>query len=767
MGAVPSIDALPSPSPSPAPAYHRSFVDLSIDGEPAGSVLAVFNDGTDVLLTRGDLRQHGIPIGKAPCVTISDACYISLADLKPSIGYSFDENALSVDISLGAGLLPRKAMAVGLQAPEMSDVHVRGNVLDYSFNGGPQQKLAGTLDDRFGIANDVVLEGGVGRTTSGFVQRTFTDITIDDPSAQRRDVVGDTASEGDAFGGGFEYGGFTVQRQFSLDPYSITYPTPTLQTAITQPSQAQIYVNGVLVKTIDLPPGYYTLNNLPVVAGISNAQVVIRNAYGASTFNTGTFGGVSLLRPGLSDYQFGAGFLRENLGEPDQSYGPAVGTASYRIGISNAATIGGLLQSADGTTDAGATYDAQIGAGVLQAAAGVSAGSGARNGSAGLLSYSATTTKNGFAIALQAQSGDFTPVSSFVPAVEQFSSAVVAWSRQITHQLSLTLSEQISNYADQGAIKQTALAFTQQLGVWTMTGSYGIGSSPATAQTPAQHTQSLSVSFIRTLPSRSNTTLSEAVNVQTGPGAASGVEINSSALSPMDSSYNAVLQTKPGGGIEGGGWVNLASQYGTLQLYGSPGSTLSQIGGELDGAIVSTSKGTFFTQSVPDAYALVVTGVPKAPVYYSGMYVGATTRNGAMVVPFLQSNFANNISVSNGGLPLDQILVGAGSGNVAPSYHNGALVEDRVVTVHAIVGKVMFQEGNNRIPPMYGDARLELAQLHYDSPIDDEGRVYFQNVPPGRYDLRITVPGKTCTTAVDIPAFSSVVYKMGTVACKI
>jgi len=328
MGAVPSIDALPSPSPSPAPAYHRSFVDLSIDGEPAGSVLAVFNDGTDVLLTRGDLQQHGIPIGKAPCVTISDACYISLADLKPSIGYSFDENALSVDISLGAGLLPRKAMAVGLQAPEMSDVHVRGNVLDYSFNGGPQQKLAGTLDDRFGIANDVVLEGGVGRTTSGFVQRTFTDITIDDPSAQRRDVVGDTASEGDAFGGGFEYGGFTVQRQFSLDPYSITYPTPTLQTAITQPSQAQIYVNGVLVKTIDLPPGYYTLNNLPVVAGISNAQVVIRNAYGASTFNTGTFGGVSLLRPGLSDYQFGAGFLRENLGEPDQSYGPAVGTAS-------------------------------------------------------------------------------------------------------------------------------------------------------------------------------------------------------------------------------------------------------------------------------------------------------------------------------------------------------------------------------------------------------------------------------------------------------
>ena len=343
-------------------------------------------------------------------MTIAESCFIDLLGLKPAVTFTFDRTRLALSITLGTALLPKKSVELAY-VPTLSDNYVRGNVLNYSVNAFGDGPVAGVLDDRFGIDKNEVLQGGVGRTTTGLIQRTYTNLVVDAPDVQRRTTYGDAETNGGDLGGSFDFGGILVEREFSLDPYSITYPTPTLQTAITQPSQAQIFVNGVLVKTLDLPPGYYTLNNIPVIAGYSNAQVVIRNAFGQSTFDTGTFGGVSLLRKGLTDYQYGLGFLRENIGLPTDACGPAVVTAGYRLGLSDQATLGGLFQSSGGLEDAGVIYDAQIGAGVLHTAAGSSFGTG-RDGVAGAIAYTSPTPLSGEAIALTAQSRNYTRVSS-------------------------------------------------------------------------------------------------------------------------------------------------------------------------------------------------------------------------------------------------------------------------------------------------------------------------------------------------------------------
>ncbi len=759
--------ASPSPQPSAAPegGRHRTFVDVTVDKEDRGQALAVFDEG-GVFLTRGDLQTLGVPTDDAVCIRISGACYIALGALKPEVTYTFDQTTLTLAIVLSASLLPKKELALGLQAPAIVDDHVRGNVLNYSLNDAPDSSLAGILDDRFGIAKDTVVQGGVGRTTAGLVQRTYTNLVVDDPDAQRRLIVGDTTAIGGDVGGSFEFGGVEIQRQFSLDPYTINYPTPTLQTAIDQPSQALIFVNGTLVKTVDLPPGYYTLSNIPVVAGLSNAQVVIRNAYGQTTYNTGDFGAVTLLKKGLTDYQYGFGFLRENLGLPSQSYGPAVLTARYRIGMSDQATIGGLVQSSGGLENVGSDYDVQIGAGVLHAAASESIGSD-RNGLNGALAYTTTSLRQSFGVAVMAQGKQYTPVSSFAPEFQTLSTALVYWSHQITRLASINISEQLTKYFDEGTVQQTLVGLTQQLGPWTLSASATLQTSPTVAGAPGGTTRSLAVTFVRTIGSQSNVTTTEAVNVQTGPNAASGYELTSSALSPLDSSYDVGIQTKPGGGVQFGGSANLATPYAALQLYASPGTKWSSINATLQGAIVSTPKGTYFTQAVNDAYALVETGVPGADVYLSGTYVGKTSPNGAMVVPFLQSNYANNINVSNQGLPLTQILEGAANANVGPGYHNGAIFKNHVERVHAVSGKLLFAQGANEIVPMYGDAKLSIAKLEYESPIDEDGRVYFQGVPPGTYELTIAVPGKTCATSVQVPAFDSPTYNFGTIRCTI
>ena len=272
---------------------------------------------------------------------------------------------------------------------------------------------------------------------------------------------------------------------------------------------------------------------------------------------------------------------------------------------------------------------------------------------------------------------------------------------------------------------------------------------------------------MRNLQSPQNTSVTESVNLQTGPGAASGYELTSSALTPLVSSYNAVVQTKPGGGIEFGGEANLASPYGTLDLFLSPGSAFSTIGGSLAGAVVSTPKGTFFTQAVQDAYALVDTGVPDASVYLSGQYVGTTSGNGAMVVPFLQSHLDNNINVSNRGLSVAEVLQGRGSVDTAPGYHNGTFVGTPVERVHAVVAKLLVRSAGIDVIPMYGDAHLAPldAKTELLSPIDGDGRVYFQGVAPGSYRLTISVSGKTCSMTLDVPEFAAPTYDLGTVRC--
>ncbi|HTA38700.1 MAG TPA: fimbria/pilus outer membrane usher protein [Candidatus Acidoferrales bacterium] len=758
-------DSSASPGPAPPAGSNRAFVDLTWNHEPRGKVLALFA-GKDVFVSQDDLRRFNVPLDGARCTTVSGVCYIALSSLAPSITFVFTESTLALDVTTSAALLQRQDILLAGVAPEMSDHFVRGNVLNYSLNEVAGSQFAGVLDDRFGLAKDTMLEGGVGRTTDGLFQRTYTDLTIDSVADERRTIFGDSSAFGGDLGGSFLMGGVMIQREFSLDPYSINYPTPTLQTAITQPSQALIYVNGLLVKTIDLPPGYYTLSNIPVAAGISNAQVVIRNAFGQTSFDTGTYGAISLLRKGLTDYQYGVGFLRENVGLPGDSYGPAVVTAHYRLGMSDAATIGGLVQESDGLGNLGADYDAQIGAGVLHTAAGASLGSG-RDGASGAIAYTATSLKSSFAIAFAMQSKNYTLVSSIAPEFQTVDTFIASFGRQITHSASINFSEQITKYLALGTVRQTIIGLSQQLGAWSASGTFSIQSAPGQPGFPGGTTRSFSLSFIRNIGSRLNTSATEAINVETGPGAASGYQITSSALTPLDSSYNAVIQTKPGGGVAIGGWANLASPYGTLQLQSSPGGSFSDLSASLNGAIVSTPRGTFFTQAVPDAYALVVSGTPGAAVYLSGQYVGKTAGNGAMVAPFLQSNFVNNISVSNQGLALTQIITGPGNANVGPGYHNGVIVQNHVEIVHALLGKVLLRSGDNDIVPMYGDAVLRFGDSTFSSPIDEDGRVYFQGVPPGTYALTITVPGKTCSVSVSIPQFPGPTYELGTIRCSI
>jgi outer membrane usher protein len=760
---------------------HRTFVDVTWNGEPRGKVLAVFDDTGDIWLSRGDLSAFGVPAGSAACLTESEMCYLALADFKSSLAFTFSTDTLTLTVKTTASLLEQKTIDFANPAPHFDNAHITGNVLNYALTVLPHSSFAGTLDDRFGVAKNVVVEAGAGRTTDGLLQRTYTDVTIDNPQSEERTIVGDTTAVGGDLGGSFQMGGVVVQRQFSLDPYAVNFPTPSLRTAITQPSTAQILVNGVVVRTVDLPPGYYDLNSLPIATGINNAQVIIRNAYGQQTYDVGEYGAVTLLRKGLTDYQYGVGFLRENVGLPNEGYGPFAASAHYRLGLSDVATIGAVAQESNGLTNGGVDYDVQLGPGVLHAGVGGSFGrasglssngttdvqlSGLRaNGTTEVLGYSSNASRFGASFLLQAQTPGYTQIQSFIPEFVTQHAAILTLSTEISRSLSVSASEQATKYAGAGTLAQTTFGVSKQLGKWSLAGSYSIGATPTQAGIPGGTTRSVAVSLLRSLWSTGNSTGSEAVNMQTGPNAVSGYQITTTATSPLLSSYNLAIQNRSGGGIGIGGWANIGTPYATLDLLSQPGGGSGGLSATLSGALTTTRKGTYFTQPVQDGYALVDVGLPNVPVYVNGQYAGATNHSGAMVAPFLQSNLQNTISVSSRGLPMTEMLGNGTDSNVGPSYHNGTVVKVQAQSVHAVRGIVLLRAGAQDVIPMYGDAVLSLSGTTYSSPIDDTGRVYWQGIRAGRYQLTVTLPTRSCTTSIDVPRFSEAVYNLGTIRC--
>ena len=125
---------------------------------------------------------------------------------------------------------------------------------------------------------------------------------MDDRARLVRYLVGDRFDATGPLGGSALLGGFSVSREFSLDPYFVRFPTVGLSGAVFTRSTAEVYVNGQLVRREILPPGPFELRNLPASVGSGTAEVVLRDAFGRQQVISPPFYFTStLLRAGIQE----------------------------------------------------------------------------------------------------------------------------------------------------------------------------------------------------------------------------------------------------------------------------------------------------------------------------------------------------------------------------------------------------------------------------------------------------------------------------------
>jgi len=131
-------------------------------------------------------------------------------------------------------------------------------------------------------------------------------------------------------------GGLQVSKNFSIRPDIITYPLPQLSGENNLPSTVDLLVNGYNVESSSLNAGPFTLTNIPFINGAGEATIVTTDALGRQISTTvPLYVTSSLLKQGLTDYSFSAGFIRQKYAIDSFRYNQVAINGNYRYGLTD------------------------------------------------------------------------------------------------------------------------------------------------------------------------------------------------------------------------------------------------------------------------------------------------------------------------------------------------------------------------------------------------------------------------------------------------
>ena len=770
---------------APAFAQERSIWALVVNDEPKGDVEIVLTaDGPwvdpAVLLAAG---LQTVPDGRRQAFAADTIPRVSLASLAPQITFTLDEAEIRLLISADPALLATTELAISNPRPPGWKVTSNNAFfLNYSANWSSDDTTSGYGElgaHLFGA----LFETAASVDETGAVTPGLTSLTFDQVKARRRWVLGDTIGRSTTLGSSPVVGGFSLSTQEDLDPYYAIYPQPQVRGAVRTPSTADVYVDGRLVSSVRLPPGRFTLNDLPIETGFGNARVIIRDAFGRQqSINLGFYLSTQLLKRGEQDYSYVAGLERTSEGTK-VSYDRAMGTAVHNIGLTDSLTIGFQAEGAKDLAMAGAGFNARLW----------------RLGTFGAEGLVSRTAENeqGYAA---------TGVYSFLS--NWFSSEVRGtWIGPKFQNLFLTPADQNQVTADGSASVSLG-----RLGSLTVGGTLG-GPDALTARISqinpdflgrlpddvkrslkdalaTQHDRALRLGYAVNVTPRAQlsanatrldragepiawegfASLTLALGWRTVASAVTSVDTEGQALTTVN--FQRSLPLGPGFGFR----IDADAQEpyrttGTFEVQGRRGILGLRADGSqedetvgtvnLAGSIVAIGGEVLLSRPVDDGFALVkVPNSRGVRVLANNQLSGRTGRRGSLFVPDLRSYLSSPIGIEQDDLPVEMKL-GTISQDIAVPYRGGAVVVFEATVIRALTGRLDVAGK----APEYGTLSVTVGAAEFSSPLNASGEFYFEDLPPGDHPGVASWSGRTCRATIHMPDKAPPMTDAGVVTC--
>lgn len=721
-----------------------------------------------MLIRIDDLKAIGFREPAGHTIEISGEIYISLRSIE-GVEFAFNEKTLSLEITALPALLQKKTIDFMPQRqPKVYYPKDAATFLNYSLNysAGDSFRFRNfNLTNQLGVrlGDFLFLTDSSYTKTAGserFV-RLMSNITYDRRKEMQRLVAGDfIASSGD-LGSSLNLGGISFSKIYLIDPYFINRPMLDLAGFVSLPSDVEIYLDGMRIRTEKLSPGEFELKNISSYPGARLIELVIKDAFGREQRLRYPFYFTDiLLKRGLHEYSYNIGFERKGFGEESNRYGRLAFFAFHRYGISDSFNIGIRGEAMNRVYNLGSSLSYLIpGGGVVTLSASGSRDS-EKTGFAASLSHTYQGKKINTRLLFKGYSEDYATVMGSEKTKYEGGVGIGYGTRElgsvsfdfttakkyhgtdrqtITATYSKTLSKRFTVFTTFRNLREKAVANEFFIGVTYY---------PGKDTTVSLRHEKRKDSETEILQLKKNPPLGE------GLGISATIE-RAEAQSGSTYTFNPLLQYNWRYGIFTGEFRGQSSRGRSTEEY-----HLSASGGI---AYVGNVLG--FSRPINDSFGLVKVGeLEGVRVYVANQEIGRTDRSGRIFVP-LSSYHENQISINDKDIPIDYSISEV-MRYVSPPFRSGSYIKFDVAKFQAVTGRLKIRIDGDVKPAEFYEVRITVEGKELVFPTGKDGEFYLENIKWGKYTASFNYNGTTCYSDIIIPKTEEMIIELGEIICE-
>jgi outer membrane usher protein len=714
--------------------------------------------GGKVFVRRADLIEAGVRVPEGTLVQAGGEAFLALDSVTPPLSYVLDEQDIELEITAPTHLLPETAIDLAGRPPEVVyDTHSSG-FLNYATRVNELGQI--DLYEELGASFDGnLLFSSAYMSTEHRPIRGISNLVLDDREDLRRTTLGDALVTTGPLGGGYFVGGVTIARAFELDPYTITVPSLGYAGSTMTPATLDVYVNGARVRSEELAPGTFRLDNLRVNGGAGNARYVIRDVFGQErSIDMPFYVAGSVLKQGLQDYAYSLGSQRRFIGVRSWDYGGAIALGRHRIGVTDRLTLGARVEASDPVLSGGPQLAALSPIGQFDLELAASRDTGGGTGFSAFGAYGYVSRAFGVGVFGRVSSDAYANIGQRSATDRAVLEAGVNQSMPIGGSLSFSTNAAVAEMRDRGRLFRVGAQSSLRLGTRAALFLSGHKAWLADGTRPWEALLTLHVSFDGGHNASASARLqsgepSALLDVHKSLPVGEGYGYRASATLAREENALAQLQYQTLFGRYGAQYQYLSSEHHAV--------------GEAAGAIaVVPGVGLFPTLPVQAGFGVIrVAGVRDVRGYVNNQELGRTDRNGNLLVPHLFSHYGNRLSIAQQDVPM-QYQLPETELTLAPP-HRGVAVADFPLTIpHFYRGRLVIVEAGKRVIPKYGQVRLSVgAGEELVSPLGEQGEFELDGVTPGPRTLMIDYVGGTCELRVEIRDSDETIIDLGELTC--
>ncbi len=751
----PESSLKPAPEPTPLE-IELLWLEAILNQQPERhTVLALKTTDGRLMLGEDDLRNWRLRLPDQPDKQHYNEPWYALDHL--DIEYRFDRRTLTLDLSAPPTLFVGRAIdspRPGHIEPTPSDT---GGFFNYDLTAthSSSQTAGGGLLE-LGVFN------GLGSGTStALLRHDQTDDRIslvrldttwrrDEPQRLRTLILGDTTSRATAWSGAVRFAGIQYGRNFQTRPEFVTLPMLNLAGEAALPSTLELYVNDALRLRREIQPGPFSIDEIPAITGSGQARLVVRDILGREQILSRDYhASQRLLRQGLHDWSWEAGFIRENYGREDFDYGRALSAATHRYGITDRLTGEVHAQWLEDQGMAGIGASWLLPGGVV--AHGASAYSHADHGSGHLHIIGLQRQGRRYSAGFESQFADagFTRLGSRpdrpLPARQHRAHA----STRLHATGSLSLSYTAQHFRQRDDVEFLTARFSQRLG---NLGLLNLTALHYLDQDETALTASLSIPMSRPRTSAWINASWRDDNQQ------ATMQVQQSL--PPGSGYGYRLRAGLGDRPRHQASLSRRHAYGTWQFEVAQASSQTATRANVSGGIARIGGQLFASRRIDDSFALVrVPDFSDVGIYADNQEVARTNAKGHALVPRLRAYERNRLRIDHADLPLGTRIDGIEE-TIAPYWRGGVIVDFPVARTRDAFFRVRLEDGQPL--PLGAAIEDEHGELW---PVGHRGEVFLSDLLPENH-LQAHHNGHSCTFELEVPETNDPLPDLGTVTCR-